>query len=105
MKKLVAFLVILFSMSLLQTSSSYGQCQDPQALIKGAGVIEDVITRMSGGQPLQQTDDGPHDSKGIRKNPARKPLLKPHAGAQPFIPQRAGYYDTVWPSEHTDLWR
>ncbi len=22
-----------------------------------------------------------------------------------FVPERAGYYDTVWPSEHTDLWR
>ena len=105
MKKLAAFVLILFFMSLLQTSFSYGQCQDLQALIKGAGVIEDVITRMSGGRPLQQDDDGPQDTKGIIKNPARKPLLKSHAGAQPFVPQRAGYYDTVWPSEHTDLWR
>jgi len=39
------------------------------------------------------------------KNPARKPLLHPYAGTQPFVPERAGYYDTVWPSEHTDLWR
>src|ERR687886_164904 len=41
----------------------------------------------------------------IMKNPARKPLLQPDAGTQPFVPERAGYYDTVWPSEHTDLWR
>lgn len=39
------------------------------------------------------------------KNPARKPLLQPDASTQPFVPERAGYYDTVWPSEHTDLWR
>jgi len=39
------------------------------------------------------------------KNPARKPLLQPDASTQPFVPARAGYYDTVWPSEHTDLWR
>ena len=39
------------------------------------------------------------------KNPARKPLLQPYAGTQPFVPERAGYYDTLWPSEHTDLWR
>lgn len=57
MKKLVAFVVILFPMSLLQTSSSYGQSQDPKELIKGAVVIEEVITRMSGGQPLQQEDE------------------------------------------------
>jgi hypothetical protein len=105
MQKLAAFVVILFAMSLLRTSSSYGQSQDPKELIKGAVVIEDVITRMSGGQPIQQDDDGPQATKEIIRNPAGKPLLQPYAGMQPFVPQRAGYYDTVWPSEHTDLWR
>jgi hypothetical protein len=27
------------------------------------------------------------------------------AEVREFLPERAGYYDTVWPSEHTDLWR
>jgi len=45
------------------------------------------------------------EQRRIMKNPARKPLLQPDAGTQPFVPARAGYYDTVWPSEHTDLWR
>jgi hypothetical protein len=35
----------------------------------------------------------------------QSPLLQPIIGRQHFIPERAGYYDTVWPSEHTDLWR
>jgi hypothetical protein len=105
MKKLVAFVIILFPISFLQTSSSFGQSQDPKELIKRAAVIEEVITRISGGQPLQPDNDGPRETKEIIKNPARKPLLQPYAGAQPFVPQRAGYYDTVWPSEHTDLWR
>jgi hypothetical protein len=45
------------------------------------------------------------EQRRIMKSPARKPLLQPDAGTQPFVPERAGYYDTVWPSEHTDLWR
>jgi hypothetical protein len=36
---------------------------------------------------------------------AQNPLLQPITGMQHFVPERAGYYDTVWPSEHTDLWR
>jgi len=37
-------------------------------------------------------------------NPAATTLVQPQTGAQSFMPQKAGYYDTVWPSEHTDLW-
>lgn len=32
-------------------------------------------------------------------------ILTPQGHAQTMMPERAGYYDTVWPSEHTDLWR
>jgi hypothetical protein len=39
------------------------------------------------------------------QNPAGKDRIHCQKGTQPFIPERAGYYDTVWPSEHTDLWR
>jgi len=28
-----------------------------------------------------------------------------NAGSGAYGPERLGYYDTVWPSEHTDLWR
>lgn len=34
-----------------------------------------------------------------------KRIIQPLTGKQVLAPQRAGYYDTVWPSEHTDLWR
>jgi hypothetical protein len=34
-----------------------------------------------------------------------KPIIQPLTEKQSFAPQRAGYYETVWPSEHTDLWR
>ena len=30
--------------------------------------------------------------------PAAKPMPS-------YVPERSGYYDTVWPSEHADLWR
>ena len=33
------------------------------------------------------------------------PIIQPLTDKQLLAPQRAGYYDTVWPSEHTDLWR
>jgi len=33
------------------------------------------------------------------------PIIQPLTGKQLLAPQRAGYYETVWPSEHTDLWR
>lgn len=33
------------------------------------------------------------------------PIIQPLTEKQALAPQRAGYYDTVWPSEHTDLWR
>ena len=33
---------------------------------------------------------------------AAPPQPKPLAG---FVAERSGYYDTVWPSEHADLWR
>ncbi len=33
---------------------------------------------------------------------AASPVAKPVAG---FVAARSGYYDTVWPSEHADLWR
>jgi len=40
------------------------------------------------------------------RNPKRQgrvpPQPKPMAG---FVAERSGYYDTVWPSEHADLWR
>jgi hypothetical protein len=105
MKTLVAFVIILFQISLFQTSFSYRQSQDPKELIKPAAVIEEVITRISSGQTLQQDNHGPQGTKEIIENPARKSLLQSYTGTQPFVPQRAGYYDTVWPSEHTDLWR
>lgn len=38
-------------------------------------------------------------------NPTGKPLIQPQANPETFIPERAGYYETVWPSEHADLWR
>jgi hypothetical protein len=33
------------------------------------------------------------------------PIIQPLTDKQLLAPQRAGYYETVWPSEHTDLWR
>lgn len=36
--------------------------------------------------------------------PAKR-IIQPLSERQMLAPQRAGYYDTVWPSEHTDLWR
>lgn len=33
------------------------------------------------------------------------PIIQPLTDEQSLAPQRAGYYETVWPSEHTDLWR
>ena len=33
------------------------------------------------------------------------PIIQPLTDKQALAPQRAGYYETVWPSEHTDLWR
>jgi hypothetical protein len=33
------------------------------------------------------------------------PVIQPLTEKQSLAPQRAGYYETVWPSEHTDLWR
>jgi len=38
-------------------------------------------------------------------NPTAKPIIQPLTEKQLLAPQRAGYYETVWPSEHTDLWR
>lgn len=38
-------------------------------------------------------------------NPTAKPIIQPLTDKQLLAPQRAGYYETVWPSEHTDLWR
>lgn len=37
--------------------------------------------------------------------PKTKRIIQPLTPSQRLAPQRAGYYDTVWPSEHTDLWR
>lgn len=34
-----------------------------------------------------------------------KRIIQPLTEKQLLAPQRAGYYETVWPSEHTDLWR
>src|SRR5262249_804857 len=34
-----------------------------------------------------------------------EPIIQPLTEKQLLAPQRAGYYETVWPSEHTDLWR
>src|ERR1044072_641463 len=38
-------------------------------------------------------------------NATDKPIIQPLTDKQLLAPQRAGYYETVWPSEHTDLWR
>jgi hypothetical protein len=38
-------------------------------------------------------------------NSTAKPIIQPLTEKQLLAPQRAGYYETVWPSEHTDLWR
>jgi hypothetical protein len=38
-------------------------------------------------------------------NTTAKPIIQPLTDKQLLAPQRAGYYETVWPSEHTDLWR
>ena len=38
-------------------------------------------------------------------NTTDKPIIQPLTDKQLLAPQRAGYYETVWPSEHTDLWR
>jgi len=38
-------------------------------------------------------------------NTTGKPIIQPLTDKQLLAPQRAGYYETVWPSEHTDLWR
>src|SRR5689334_16845689 len=38
-------------------------------------------------------------------NATGKPIIQPLTDKQLLAPQRAGYYETVWPSEHTDLWR
>jgi hypothetical protein len=38
-------------------------------------------------------------------NATAKPIIQPLTDKQLLAPQRAGYYETVWPSEHTDLWR
>ena len=32
-------------------------------------------------------------------------IIQPLTPTQRLAPQRAGYFPTVWPSEHTDLWR
>jgi hypothetical protein len=37
--------------------------------------------------------------------PTAEPIIQPLTDKQLLAPQRAGYYETVWPSEHTDLWR
>ncbi|HKU76169.1 MAG TPA: hypothetical protein VJR02_19830 [Pyrinomonadaceae bacterium] len=38
-------------------------------------------------------------------NATGTPIIQPLTDKQLLAPQRAGYYETVWPSEHTDLWR
>ncbi len=38
-------------------------------------------------------------------NATDKQIIQPLTDKQLLAPQRAGYYETVWPSEHTDLWR
>lgn len=38
-------------------------------------------------------------------NTTDKQIIQPLTDKQLLAPQRAGYYETVWPSEHTDLWR
>lgn len=40
-----------------------------------------------------------------RTSATATPIIEPLTDKQLPAPQRAGYYDTVWPSEHTDLWR
>lgn len=36
---------------------------------------------------------------------ANTTIIQPLTDKQLLAPQRAGYYETVWPSEHTELWR
>jgi hypothetical protein len=38
-------------------------------------------------------------------NQTNETIIKPLTEEQSLAPQRAGYYETIWPSEHTDLWR
>jgi hypothetical protein len=38
-------------------------------------------------------------------NPKAKHIVASALPDEPFISERAGYYDTAWPSEHADLWR
>src|ERR1043165_1408934 len=38
-------------------------------------------------------------------NATSKPIIQALTKKQLLAPQRAGYYETIWPSEHTDLWR
>ena len=38
-------------------------------------------------------------------SPTDERIIQPLTEKQSLAPQRAGYYETVWPSEHTDLWR
>jgi len=43
--------------------------------------------------------------KYAKEIPSGKRIVQPLTEKQLLAPQRAGYYETVWPSEHTDLWR
>ena len=105
MIKRFAFLLILIPILLFRISSSSGQSQDEREKIKNTASIKEVITQRSASLARQNDDKGSQRNAEIRRNPAGKSLVHHYTGTQAFVPQRAGYYDTVWPSEHTDLWR
>jgi hypothetical protein len=45
------------------------------------------------------------NSESAAETSSGKRIIQPLTEKQLLAPQRAGYYETVWPSEHTDLWR
>lgn len=79
--------------------------QDVRAILKSADAVREAVARSSGNPLLREEEDGPEAPGGVVRNPSGKLLVRPYAGARPFVSQTAGYYDTLWPSEHTDLWR
>ena len=48
---------------------------------------------------------GPGGHKWRGKHGTHKHGVPSSTVGTAFLPGRAGYFDTVWPSEHTDLWR
>lgn len=56
-------------------------------------------------QTLQLAEVLSQEIMGDFEELCSKPFVQPMSAMQNFVPERAGYFDTVWPSEHTDLWR